>query len=212
MSGETEKNVSGWSVDTLNYYFANQIKCLKEESALTKAEVDRHFQLKLERIAALESKLDDHLSSLQSQMNMRFASVEYFNTEMRKVTQDAIDKAERSTELRFASVNEFRAALAEQSQTFLRSATFEESQKAVSGWREAMGARIDQLNTRMNIREGQQIGAQEVKGDSRSTWATVIAVCAVVVSLLVAFVPRVAQTGSTPYIPPPGYKVVPNTP
>ena len=110
--------------------------------------------------------------------------------------QTAILKAEESTEKRFASVNELRGALDDAAKLLMpRSESnarydslmrqIEEHVKQDGTNHAGLANRIDQLSSRMDRWQGAQEGTKDTKGDSRATWAMVIAISAVVVEVLI---------------------------
>lgn len=94
MSGETEKDESGWTVDTLRYYmtqrFADQEKLLDERYATQTKAVEKAF-------AAADLAVQAALTSAEK----------------------AVSKAEMASDKRFDAVNEFRSALTDQTATFI---------------------------------------------------------------------------------------------
>jgi hypothetical protein len=91
MSGETEKNISGWTVDTLHEHTLTLVNgVVKLFESREKALFDKIMSVEKESEAALRS-----------------ANV-------------AIDKSEKSIEKRFDGVNEFRKALGDQTVEFVR--------------------------------------------------------------------------------------------
>lgn len=104
MSGETAKQESGWTVDTLKEY-----------------------------IEALRS---DDQKAVQAAL---------------LAAKEAVIKAENATEKRFESVNEFRAQLADQGNTFLPRLEYDAQHKALED-------RVSALTDRINIKEGKGAG------------------------------------------------------
>lgn len=94
MSGETEKDVSGWTVDTLAQHVAELMGAN-----------DRRYS---ERFDAQEKALADALLAAKE------AGAAAIST-----TKEAVTKAENANEKRFESVNEFRNTLKDQATHFL---------------------------------------------------------------------------------------------
>ncbi len=107
MSGETQKSVSGWTVDTL----ATHIRDIHIERD---ARADARF-------AAQEKALDTALMALEKASNASFHAAEAATT-----------KAELAAERRFASVNEFRGQLTDQAATFVTRAESEAKHKSTA--------------------------------------------------------------------------------
>lgn len=111
MSGETEKQVSGWTVDTLKEY--------------------------------VESLRADDQKAVQAAL---------------QAAKEAVLKAEVATEKRFASVNEFRGQLADQTNTLMPRQEYTVQHKALED-------KITELTDRVNRTEGQSAGSQITKGN-----------------------------------------------
>ena len=90
MSGETEANISAWTIDSLH---AHLIVLLNTRDALL-AERDRRYE-------------------------QRFVDQEKAILTALATSSKAIDKAETATELRFQGVNEFRQTLSDQAAQFI---------------------------------------------------------------------------------------------
>lgn len=126
MSGETEQNVSGWSVDTV----------LAHINVLL-GERDRRY---VEAVQSLREEVrtrDDYLERLAHE---RAAQVQIaFNA-----AQTASDKADKAYEKRFEGQNEFRAQLSDQAATFMPRKEYDAAHAAL----------VDKVND-MNLRMGQ---------------------------------------------------------
>jgi hypothetical protein len=94
VSGETEKEISAWTIDSL-----------REHYDVLLAQLDRRYE---QRFEAQEKAVDAALASAEKAVSAALAAQE-----------KAVDKAERADEKRFESVNEFRAQLSDQAGSFL---------------------------------------------------------------------------------------------
>jgi len=94
MSGETEKQVSGWTVDTLH---ALVLQMLHDRDSLAN-----------ERAAAAQVALKTAIDAQDKQTQQALTAADR-----------AVVKAELATEKRFESVNEFRKALSDQTSNFM---------------------------------------------------------------------------------------------
>lgn len=94
MSGETEADVSGWTVDTLHRHVEVEIARAREQAET--------------RIAAVEKAAE----IAQHEADKRL-------TAAMDAAEKAVLKAESASEKRFDSVNEFRAQLADQTARFM---------------------------------------------------------------------------------------------
>lgn len=96
---------------------------------------------------------------------------------------EATAKAERATELRFESVNEFRAALTDQTATFMTRAAFDEFQKATGTYRDGLNSRFDAVNSRLNSMGGEATGKKDASDNSRANMALIVSVVGIVIML-----------------------------
>lgn len=110
MSGETEKQVSGWTVDTLKEF--------------------------------IEQRITDQDKAVQAALI---------------AAKEAVIKAETATEKRFESVNEFRAQLADQSNTLMPRQEYTVQHKALED-------KLSDLNTRVNVAEAAKKGSEVTIG------------------------------------------------
>lgn len=129
MSGETEKQVSGWTVDTLKEY--------------------------------LESLRADDQKAVQAAL---------------LAAKEAVLKAEIATEKRFESVNEFRAQLADQSNTLMPRAEYTVQHKALED-------RVTDLTDRINKTDGAKQGSEITMGKIYAAIGAVGAILAIIVLL-----------------------------
>jgi hypothetical protein len=142
MSGETEKDESGWTTDTLNYFLSARIGDLR-------ALLDERYRAQSEAL----------LTALRS-------------------TDKAITKVETATEARFASVNEFRATLADQQSQLLTRAEYDANHAALV-------EKISDLTDRFNLREGQHAGVRMSAGALTATITVAAAIVGIVTGLVV---------------------------
>ena len=155
MSGETESSVSGWTVDTLH----DHLQRLLEERRV-------HF---IEQITALDKRHEERFKAVEAMFRLgekRFE--ERFEAQKEAVSNAliaadrAVGKAEVASEKRFDSVNEFRAALADQTARLMPRT---ESEARLS----AMAEKLDSLVDRFNRSEGKGTGIA-------TSWAIAVAV------------------------------------
>lgn len=168
MGGETEKFVSGWTVDTLKEHIDDRIDALDQRLA----------------------NAINHAKELAVQTD--------------KASELAIAKSESATASKFASVNEFRSALSDQSKNMMprvesvqRHEANLEKLDAVRNEgvlaRDALSARVDELNRRMLLREGAETGSKEtrveVKEDKQHSMAQLALVAGAVSAIMSIIVP-----------------------
>ena len=94
MSGETETNISGWTIDTLRASVQQQIHDLK-------------------------TLLDERYQTQTKALDAAFVASEKAVTTALGSAEKAVAKAETAAERRFEAVNEFRGQLADQAATFI---------------------------------------------------------------------------------------------
>jgi len=100
-----------------------------------------------------------------------------------RAATEATGKAERATELRFESVNEFRSALTDQTATFMTRAAFDEFQKATGTYRDGLNSRFDVVNSRLNSMGGEATGKKDASDNSRANMALIVSVVGIVIML-----------------------------
>jgi len=105
MSGETENSVSGWTVDTLHAHMTGQMDDLRA--------------MLQERYATQTKAVDAAFQAQQLAMQTAMTAAETAVGKALESAEKAVGKAEIAAEKRFDAVNEFRAQLADQAQTFL---------------------------------------------------------------------------------------------
>jgi len=123
VSGETEHNVSGWTVDTLHAQMfvltsglareCDQMRAahdadMNDRRAEHRRDLEQLRALLQERYETQTVALQTALASAEKAVNVALLSAE-----------KAVIKAELASDTRFASVNEFREQLADQAQTFM---------------------------------------------------------------------------------------------
>ena len=148
MSGETESQVSGWTVDTLHAHVITQfditrgaqeirVKLLQEEldrrlGNMQKAIDDRRADLRdllTGQIAGLREMLNERYATQTKALDAAFLAQQTAMRTALEVAEKAVQtalvsaekavaKAEVAAEKRFESVNEFRAQLTDQAATF----------------------------------------------------------------------------------------------
>jgi len=162
MSGETESSVSGWTVDTLH----DHLQRLLEERRV-------HYSAQIEAVRELIAALDERHTQRFTAVEQMFHSgerrfEERFEAQKEAVSNAliaadrAVGKAEVASEKRFDSVNEFRAALADQTARLMPRT---ESEARLS----AMAEKLDSLVDRFNRSEGKGTGIA-------TSWAIAVAV------------------------------------
>lgn len=93
--------------------------------------------------------------ALREYVDVRINSLEQAMLNGLSTSKEAVEKAERATELRFQSVNEFRAQLDDQQRTFMPRLEYEQAHNALIN-------RVNELTARVADREARAQGAIDV--------------------------------------------------
>jgi hypothetical protein len=147
VSGETEKDISGWTTDTLRVHLERQLDDM------------RHL-------------LDERYATQVKALDAAFAAADKAVQAALLSAEKAVTKAEIASEKRFESVNEFRAALSDQTASFLSRTEYDAAHDAVV-------ERITTLTDRVNRSEGSREGV-------RLSGGVLVSVVTVAVSVMVA--------------------------
>jgi len=147
---------SPWSLETLRVYL---------EAKIT-AEHDLTSQRFLDRDKAVEAAL----------LSAERAVAAAFTT-----AQNAVAKAEVAQEKRLDSVNEFRAQLIDQTATFIPRSEAEQRIATNADKIDALDARIDRTETRIDLTEGKSTGLS-------TAWVVAIGAIGLVTSIIVVIV------------------------
>lgn len=93
--------------------------------------------------------------ALREYLDVRINALELSMLNGLSTSKEAVEKAERATELRFDAVNEFRAQLDDQQRTFMPRLEYEQAHQALIN-------RVDELTKRVDDREQRSAGRFEV--------------------------------------------------
>lgn len=133
MSGETEQSVSAWTNDTVLEHLRSYISSVQQ----IMDERDRRYE---QRFVAQEKAVTDALTSAEKAVAAALAAAE-----------KAVSKAEMATEKRFDNVNEFRAQLNDQANTFVPRQEYQVQH-------DPLVERVGKLENNLYAREGQSSG------------------------------------------------------
>ena len=92
MSGETEKQVSGWTVDTLKEHLEEKIRALNDR-------VTTNVEHSKDEATQLRREVDNSAEAIK----LRFAGFNEFNSRMEKVTSDTMPRPEVEGRMRSLS-------------------------------------------------------------------------------------------------------------
>jgi hypothetical protein len=153
MSGETEKQVSGWTVDTLKDFYDQRM--IDHEKAIEKAFIAQE--------KATASAFDASNKAIAAAFD---------------ASNKAIEKSDAAAEKRFESVNEFRQTLTDQTATFIPRA---EADRVATSTAEKIQALTDRLNRMDGQGEGSKITMGKL-GAALAAAGTVISIAVVVLN------------------------------
>jgi uncharacterized DUF497 family protein len=177
VSGETEREVSGWTVDTLREYLEVRYTDLKD--------------MLNERYTTQTKALDAAFIAQQTAMKTAFDAAD-------KAVQAALESAEKAAALartaaekRFEAVNEFRGQLSDQAATFISrseadiriTSLAEKLESETSRYRATIGELELRLTSRLDKAGGEIIGAAVRRSESRLDAGTIIQVISVLVAV-----------------------------
>lgn len=162
MSGETEQNVSGWTVDTLR---AHLERVLQEHDRRFLASMHEKDLRDQQRFDAQEKAVGDALAGQEKSVTAALNAAER-----------AVLKAETAAEKRFESINEFRGQLGDQAATLM-------PRQEATVLLDALGGRVFALESRMNKATGHGTGVE----DARALLLGVLVLLVAAVGVIVAF-------------------------
>lgn len=150
MSGETEKDESGWTIDTIKYYTDEKFDAVAESITNLKEMLD-------ERYRTQTKATDAAFVAQQEAMKTAFIAADKAVQTALLSAKEAVNKAEMANEKRFESVNEFRGQLNDQANTFM-------PRTEVAAIQIRNTERIQDLTDRMNLYTGSRNGAYAAIG------------------------------------------------
>jgi hypothetical protein len=179
--GETRAEPSGWSVDTLHSHLQREIDDLR--SMLN------------ERYATQTKAIDAAFLAQQTAMQTAFTAADRAVQAALDAAEKAVSKAEVAAEKRFENVNEFRGQLADQAATFLSRTEYDASHQSLIEKIEALQSKVDsdtsrnavaiqQMNSRLDLNQGQDVGAAAQTANQRQVTTIVVSVLVLAVLIL----------------------------
>lgn len=161
MAGETVAPDSQWPVDLLYMHLHGEIQSVRGELAA-------NAELSLSRLEALRDMLDERYQTQTKALDAAFlaqqtAMATAFSVADQAVqaallaAEKAVSKAETAAERRFESVNEFRAQLSDQTQTFMPRA---EADARI----DALTEKLSDAVRRLDVTSGRGAGTQQSWG------------------------------------------------
>lgn len=147
MSGETEKQVSAWTNDTVLAYTKDRFneleKRLDDRFAAQEKAVQSAFVAQQESHNVFVRATELNLDSRDKFLTALAAEREKQVITAFAAAKEAVAKAETSTERRFEGVNEFRAQLSDQASTFMPRREFEVQHGSLSQEVDSLRRNVD---------------------------------------------------------------------
>jgi len=144
MSGETEKSVSGWTVDTLRESMFHRLSSL--ETRLTDL-VHAEGTLRLES----EKRYNDRFTAVEASMTATMITQKEALTAALASAEKAVSKSEIEVKEWRTNANEWRGTISDRDQKLMSRAEGEQQLKAQAD-------KIDALDKRMDRAEGRNTG------------------------------------------------------
>ena len=172
--GQTQSDPSGWSVDTLHEYMQAQLSDLGK---LVDARLTDLMMLLNERYQTQTKAVDAAFLAQQTAMQTALTAAERAVATALLSAEKAVNKAEVAAEKRFEAVNEFRAQLSDQANTFIPRAESEARLGAIVEKQSSLEHRVDK--------------AEGLVSGKNATWSMVVAAIGavgVMVSIVAAII------------------------
>jgi hypothetical protein len=146
-----------------------------------KAASDRH-------LADLRALLDERYATQTKALDAAFKAAEQAVAVALANAEKAVAKAEAASDARFASVNEFRQALTDQTATFLPRIEYDTAHQALADRITANADRVAalelRLTSRLDIGQGADAGDRHRRTEQRLSTGQILQVAAVAVAVL----------------------------
>lgn len=143
LSGETEKDISGWTTDTLRMHYDQ----VHQEMNARRDGIHREMNLRINTVAKeMDLRYQQRFDASEKALGAALTSAEKAVEAALKAAEKAVLKSERAAEDRFDSVNEFRAQLADQARTFATRTEFLAAQTYLKERVDALQTSIDQAS------------------------------------------------------------------
>jgi predicted DNA-binding protein (UPF0251 family) len=184
MTGETEKDVSGWTVDTLR---ADLLMQIEAQQASTSAEFKALIRLLDERYSTQTKAVDAAFIAQQTAMRTALEAAEKAVQTALLSAKEAVVKAEVAADKRFESTNEFRGQLNDMVATLM-------GRMEADAKFGALDARVSELAGRMDLATGRDEGAAQTVVTRRLDAGQLIAVLGVLLAAVIVGLSLYAAT------------------
>lgn len=178
MSGETEADVSAWTIDSLRYHL-EQIAADLDRRYQQRFDAQEHavaaaFDAQEQVVTLLTKLLDERYATQTKAVDAAFLAAESAVNTALMTAEKAVTKAETAADKRFESVNEFRGQLADQAATLLSRS---EADVRIG----SLSDKIDTLQGRVDKSEGRSTGISLSAGAMVGALSAAVAIVTIVV-------------------------------
>lgn len=188
MSGETENQPSGWTVDTALAFIQRQHDDIR-------AEIDHRFDRMVmmldERHAAQERALEVALVNQQTAMRVAFSAADKAVQAALESAEKAVAKAEKAANERFAAVNEFRQTLSDQTANFMprseAAARLDANAEKFDSHATRADQRFSEITTRLDVTTGKTDGGEARDAKLYASIGAIGAVLGIILSVVALF-------------------------
>jgi len=157
-------------LDFLNRHITQQFERISSENGIRndalRLYTDEGFNALRRSLDQFRDEFHDYIQSLHTEIDRRFleaaqAVATAANAQQRAIdaalisAEKAVDKANTANEKRFEGVNEFRGQLTDQAATFI-------ARPEYASTIDALGDKVDTLDSRLTGVQGAQVGAEQV--------------------------------------------------
>lgn len=170
MTGETEKDVSGWTVDTSRTDLIGQIEA---QAAATRSQFASLITLLDERYQTQTKAVDAAFIAQQTAMRTALEAAEKAVQTALLSAKEAVVKAEVAADKRFESTNEFRGQLNDMVATLM-------NRNEADAKFNALSDRITKIESKTDIESGRHTGAAEQVVTRRLDTGQMIAIIGVI--------------------------------
>lgn len=202
MSGETEKDVSGWTTDTLRMHFQrelDQIQLRMDERFEAYKVVVREYQdSQLDVLRQRFDAIDRATELLNSQVTQFPTDVDVAVGRLKELHLEKFDSVKEQFAQRdvavAAALNAQKESAAKQEETFKES--IGKSEGSTTKTIDSLERKVDDLKDRMALLEQAQIGASQNRVGGQAAIASVIALVVVVVAVAGLIVTLITTSGN----------------
>jgi len=194
----------------LETYLETRLNLLTVAQETALAAADLRYQ---QRFAAQSEAVAAAFLAQQTAMQTAFTVAEKAVQAALAAADRAVSKAELAADKRFDALNELRQMLNDTLKNLITRTESDSSFKGQTEKIEANAKRIDGLEGRLNVRDGETAGNRRTKDDSKSVLGVVVSLIGVTILVITFFLTRVAPAPpQVIYVPSPPGTLLPTTP